>query len=356
MNNSWYIPIFPEQASTLAWQVDALYLYLVAITLFFTFLVVGVLIVFFVKYRERVKYAVPEQIEGSTALEALWSVIPFIISMTIFVGGALVYYNQYRMPDEGMEVYVVGKQWMWKFQHATGQREINELHIPVGRKIKLTMTTEDVLHDVYVPAFRTKADVVPGRYTSLWFEPTQPGKYRLFCAEYCGLNHSGMGGYVYVMEERDYDNWLAGNVSGQTPAQAGKELFEAKLGCASCHAADGKGGRGPALAGVFGKQQKMASGQNIVADEAYLRESILNPQAQIVQGYQPIMPTFKGQVSEEQLVQLIAYIKSLGGASGPTSISTNPATTAPTKTDSKNFDTAGRDAGAQGGSSGSMSR
>jgi len=314
MNNSWYIPLFPEQASTFAWQVDALYFYLVAITLFFSFLIIGVIAVFFVKYRERDKFATPPQIEGSTVLEVVWTVIPFVISMTILVGGAIVYYNQYRMPAEAMEIYVVGKQWMWKFQHSTGQREINELHIPVGTRIKLTMTTEDVLHDVSIPAFRTKADVVPGRYTYLWFEPTKPGKYHLFCAEYCGLNHSGMGGYIYVMEQRDFDNWLAGNASNQTPAEAGKDLFQNKLGCASCHGAEGKGGRGASLAGIFGKPQKMTSGQTIIVDDNYLRESILNPQAQIVEGYQPIMPTFKGQVSEEQLNQLVAYIKSLGGA------------------------------------------
>jgi cytochrome c oxidase subunit II len=357
MNNSWYIPIFPEQASTLAWQVDALYFYLIAITLFFTFLVVGVIVVFFIQYRERVKYATPTQIEGSTALEALWSVIPFVISMTIFVGGAVVYYNQYRMPDEAMEVYVVGKQWMWKFQHQTGQREINELHIPVGRKVKMIMTTEDVLHDVSIPAFRTKADVVPGRYTNLWFEATKPGKYRLYCAEYCGLNHSGMGGWVYVMEQRDYDNWLAGNVANQTPAEAGKELFEAKLGCASCHQQGGAGGRGPTLAGLFGKPHKMADGSTVVADEAYIRESILNPQAKIVEGYQPIMPTFKGQVSEDQLVQLVAYIKSLGGSgTGTTSITNNPAQANPAPPNGRNFDTAGRDGTSQSGSTGQQSR
>lgn len=353
MNNSWYIPIFPEQASTLAWQVDALYFYLVAISLFFTFLVVGVIIVFFVKYRERVKYIMPSQIEGSTALEALWSVIPFVISMTIFVGGAVVYYNQYRMPDEAMDVYVVGKQWMWKFQHSTGQREINELHVPVGRKVKLTMTTEDVLHDLSFPAFRTKADVVPGRYTYLWFEATKPGKYRIYCAEYCGLNHSGMGGWVYVMEQRDFDNWLSGNVSNQTPAEAGKELFETTLGCASCHQMGGVGGRGPSLAGLFGKQEKMASGQTITADENYIRESILNPQAQITAGYQPIMPTFKGQVTEEQLNQLVAYIKSLGASgTGTTSISTAPNQATPAAPTGRNFDTAGRDGTSQSGSTG----
>ncbi|MFL6467290.1 MAG: c-type cytochrome, partial [Pyrinomonadaceae bacterium] len=210
--------------------------------------------------------------------------------------------------------------WMWKAQHETGQREINELHIPVGRKVKLTMTTEDVLHDFSIPAFRTKADVVPGRYTYLWFEATKPGKYHLFCAEYCGLNHSGMGGYVYVMEQRDFDNWLEGNISGQTPVEQGRDLFENKLGCASCHAG-GPQQRGAKLEGIYGKEVKLAGGGTVIANDEYIRNSILNPGSQVVEGFQPIMPTFKGQVSEEQLVSLVAYIKSLSGVAGTTGTS-----------------------------------
>jgi cytochrome c oxidase subunit 2 len=199
---------------------------------------------------------------------------------------------------------------MWKFQHSTGQREINELHIPVGRKIKLTMTTEDVLHDVSIPAFRTKADVVPGRYTYLWFEATKPGKYHLYCAEYCGLNHSGMGGWVYVLPQDEFDNWLAGGGSNQTPVQLGQELFQNKLGCASCHAG-GQGQRGAKLEEIFGTDIKLTNGQTVRVDEAYIRNSIVNPSSQVVEGYQPIMPTFKGQISEEQMLALVAYIKSL---------------------------------------------
>src|SRR4028119_49867 len=226
MQETSWVPLFPEQASTFAWEVDVLYFYLIAITVFFTVGIVAVICVFFVRDREKEKVATGGEIHGSIALETVWSIIPFVISMTIFLGGAIIYFNQYRPPADTTEIYIVGKQWMWKVQHGTGQREINELHIPVGRKIKLTMTTEDVLHDFSVPAFRTKMDVVPGRYTTLWFEATKPGKYHLFCAEYCGLNHSGMGGYVYVMEQRDFDNWLSGNVSGQTPVQAGEDLFQ----------------------------------------------------------------------------------------------------------------------------------
>ena len=316
-DNSW-IPLFPEQASSFAWQVDALYFYIIAVSLFFGVGCSIAIFYFAVKYREREKFAKGADIHGSMALELTWTIIPFAISMTMFIAGAYVFYNLYRPPVDTMEIYVVGKQWMWKFQHGSGQREINELHIPVGRKIKLTMTTEDVIHDVFIPAFRTKADVVPGRYTTLWFEPTKPGKYHLFCAEYCGLNHSGMGGYVYVMEQRDFDNWLSGGVSGQTPVEAGKDLFENKLGCASCHQANNQG-RGPTLNGLFGKDQKLTTGQTVQFNEDYIRNSVLNPQGQIVEGYQPIMPTFKGQVTEEQLVSIVAYIKSLSGnASGGT--------------------------------------
>ena len=314
--NSW-VPIFPDQASTFAWQVDLLYFYLIVVSIAFTIPIVVAIFFFALKYREKEKYASGAEIHGSMVLEAGWSFLPFIISMTIFLGGAIVYYNQYRMPEDAMQVYVVGKQWMWKLQHETGQREINELHIPVGRKVKLTMTTEDVLHDFSVPAFRTKADVVPGRYTYLWFEATTPGKYHLFCAEYCGLNHSGMGGYVYVMKQDEFDNWLEGNVSGQTPVEMGRDLFENKLGCASCHAG-GPQQRGAKLEGIYGKEVKLVGGTSVVANDEYIRNSILNPGSQVVEGFQPIMPTFKGQVTEEQLLGLVAYIKSLSGVSSST--------------------------------------
>jgi cytochrome c oxidase subunit II len=244
--------------------------------------------------------------------------------MTMFAWGARVYFDQYKPPDNAIEVYVVGKQWMWKLQHATGQREINELHIPVNRKIKLIMTTEDVIHDFFVPAFRTKADVVPGRYQTLWFEATKAGRYHLFCAEYCGMNHSGMTGSVIVMEPREFDDWLSGNTGNVTPAAAGQQLYQT-LGCASCHGANGEGGRGPTLEGIFGNVQQLESGGSVRVDEAYLRESITNPQAKLVAGFGPIMPTFQGQVSEDQLVQLIAYIKSLHATGQTPTTAASPA-------------------------------
>ena len=309
-----YIPLVPERASSFAWKVDALYFYLSGVTLFFTLLISATLIFFVIRYRRRSPYEIPRPVAGSHKLETIWTIIPFLIAMTMFAWGATVYFEQYKPPENAIEVYVVGKQWMWKLQHATGQREINELHVPVGRKVKLIMTTEDVIHDFFVPAFRTKADVVPGRYQTLWFEPTKPGRYHLFCAEYCGMNHSGMTGSLIVMEPREFDDWLSGNTGNTTPAVAGQQLYQT-LGCASCHGANGEGGRGPTLTGVFGTDAQLQSGQSVRIDEGYIRESILNPQAKLVVGFGPIMPTFQGQVSEDQMVQLIAFIKSLHGES-----------------------------------------
>jgi cytochrome c oxidase subunit II len=324
---SW-IPLVPDSASTLSWKVDAIYFYLSGVTLFFTLLISAVLIFFVIRYRRRTPYEIPRPIAGSHKLETLWTIIPFVISMTIFGWAARVYFEQSHPPENAIEVYVVGKQWMWKIQHSTGQREINELHVPVGRKVKLIMTTEDVIHDFFVPAFRMKADVVPGKYTTQWFEATKPGTYHLFCAEYCGMNHSGMIGSVIVMEPREFDNWLSGNIGATTPAAAGQQLYQT-LGCASCHGANGEGGRGPTLAGVFGKQTMLTTKLTIKADEAYIRESILNPQAKLVDGFGPIMPTFQGQVSEDQLVQIIAFMKSLSGntTQQPAAATGTPATT-----------------------------
>jgi cytochrome c oxidase subunit 2 len=323
---SW-IPLVPDSASTFSWKVDALYFYLSGVTLFFTLLISTVLIFFVIRYRRRTPYEIPRPVAGSHKLETIWTVIPFIIAMSMFGWGASVYFQQYKPPANAIEVYVVGKQWMWKLQHATGQREINQLHVPVGRKIKLIMTSEDVIHDFFVPAFRTKMDVVPGKYTTLWFEATTPGTYHLFCAEYCGMNHSGMTGSIIVMEPREFDNWLSGNTGSTTPAAAGQQLFQT-LGCASCHGANGEGGRGPTLAGVFGKKTFLQTGDSVTVDEGYVRESILNPQAKLVSGFGPIMPTFQGQISEDQLVQLVAFIKSLpAGGQQPVTL-VEPATPA----------------------------
>jgi cytochrome c oxidase subunit II len=231
-----------------------------------------------------------------------------------------VFFAMSKAPDQTLNIYVVAKQWMWKFQHLDGQREINELHVPVGRPVKLIMTSEDVIHDFFVPAFRVKADVLPGRYTNLWFEPTTPGRYHLFCAEYCGTRHSGMVGEVVVMEPTEYQVWLSGGRAEGSLASAGEKLFQ-DLACNTCHLSEGQG-RGPFLHGLFGKMQAQQSGETLLVDEAYLRESILNPSAQITAGFQPIMPAFQGLVSEEQLLALVEYVKSLQPAR---SVETTPA-------------------------------
>ncbi|MBI1816693.1 MAG: cytochrome c oxidase subunit II [Deltaproteobacteria bacterium] len=310
-----HLPLFPEQASTVAKDVDALFFFLCAVSAFFAALIAVLLVVFAVRYRRRSATDRPHAIEGALALELVWTIIPFGIAMVMFVWGASVFVRLQRPPDNALQVFAVGKQWMWKLQHIEGQREINELHVPVGRPVKVTMTSEDVIHSFYVPAFRIKQDAIPGRYTATWFEATKPGTYHLFCAEYCGTQHSGMIGSVIVMEPADYEGWLSGGVK-QSLVSAGETLFQ-QLGCVTCHSGE-SGARGPALDGLFGKKVQMQSGDTIVVDEAYVRDSILNPQAKIVAGYQPIMPTFKGLVSEEGLLQLIAYLKGLGvGDQGP---------------------------------------
>ncbi|MDP6040505.1 MAG: cytochrome c oxidase subunit II [Candidatus Latescibacteria bacterium] len=300
---------FPEQASTFAGHVDALYLVTVALCVFFALLVSVLVVVFAIKYRRKSPDQVPRQIAGHLGLEIFWTSIPLVLALGMFVWATVVYFHLVSPPPNAMEMYVVGKQWMWKLQHPEGKKEINELHVPLGQAVRLTMTSEDVLHSFYIPAFRVKKDVVPGRYTTMWFEPTKAGSYHLFCAEYCGTEHSRMIGTVYVMEPQDYEAWLIGGVANEPIEVAGERLFE-QYACHTCHKADGKG-RGPSLIGLFGKTVPLEGGGTALVDEAYIRESVLNPAAKVMVGYKPIMPTFKGQISEEGIIQLIAYIKSL---------------------------------------------
>ena len=308
------LPLFPVQASDAAGRVDALFFFLIALTLFFSALIAGMLIVFGIRFRSRggARRAVP--IHGSLVLELTWTLIPLAIVMFVFLWGADLYLGFARPPDDVMDVRVVGKQWMWKLQHPNGKREINELHVPVGRAVRLTMTSEDVIHSFFVPAFRVKADAVPGRYTALWFRPTRPGRYHLFCTEYCGTKHSGMIGWVHVQEPAEFQAWLTGGGPGVSVAAAGERLFR-NLGCATCHVETATG-RGPSLRDVFQSQVKLAGGGTAIADEAYLRESILDPGSKLVDGYQPVMPTFRGLVNEEGILQIIEYLKSLREQAG----------------------------------------
>jgi cytochrome c oxidase subunit II len=302
------MPLVPVAASTMAASVDHLYWYLSAVTAVMTVLIFATIFVFAIKYRS--PNEVPKPIHGSLRLEIAWSVIPFLVMLTFFWWGAEIFFANDSPPADAMNVYVVGKQWMWKVQYPEGIREINELHVPVGRPVKVTLASEDVIHSFFIPAFRIKHDVVPGRYATMWFTATRPGRYHLFCAEYCGTEHSGMVGWVTVMKPADYENWVSGGGVTGTMAQQGEKLFQ-QLGCNTCHLLDQQG-RCPILRGVYGSRVLLSDGRSVDADDAYIRESILNPNAKIVAGYRPdIMPTFQGQISEEGLLQLIVYIKSL---------------------------------------------
>ncbi|HEX7708347.1 MAG TPA: cytochrome c oxidase subunit II [Thermoanaerobaculia bacterium] len=307
-------PLFPEQASSVAAHVDNLYLFLVVVTGGVSLLIWLVIFYFAIKYRRRPDNELAQEQEPPAALEALWIIIPTIIFIGIFVWGAWVYFKIHRVPENALEVYATGRQWMWKFQHPTGQREINTLHVPVNRPIKITMASEDVIHSLWVPDFRVKMDVLPNRYRTMWFTATKTGRYHLFCAEYCGTLHSGMIGWVEVMEPTEYQRWLAGGTEGSLASQ-GEQLFQ-KFACNTCHTSDATA-RGPVLHGLYGKPVLLSDNRTVTADDNYIRESILNPTAKIVKGFQPLMPTFQGQVSEEDLIRLLAYIKSLADVTTP---------------------------------------
>ena len=302
------IPLWPTQASTIAPSVDALFLFLITVTGGVTLLVFAVIIFFLVKYRHA-KHPVAEQIEGSTPIEVTWSIIPLGLFMIFFGWGASIYLAEARPPKDALDVYVVAKQWMWKVEYQTGQSEINTLHVPVNRPVRLTMISQDVIHSFFVPAMRVKADVIPGRYTTAWFQAVKPGHYHLFCAQYCGTLHSGMVGEVVVLEPAAYQEWLQGGGAQGSIAATGQKLFQ-EMGCASCHRFDTQG-RGPNLQGVYGKPVLLDDGRTVIADDDYVRESILQPGAKVVAGFKPIMPTFQGVLSEEQVLALMAYVKSL---------------------------------------------
>jgi cytochrome c oxidase subunit 2 len=304
------LPLFPNAASTEAQNVDNLFIFLLSLCGLVA-LVVCVLIVYFaVRYRRRSEDQLARWAGTVSWMEWTWTIAPVIIFTGIFLWGVKLYFAAVRPPPDAIEINVVAKQWMWKFQHPEGQREIDELHVPVGRPVKLRLISQDVIHSFFVPDFRLHRDVLPGRYLEAWFEATKPGRYHLFCSQYCGTDHSGMIGYVYVMEPADYQRWLTGGGEGSLASQ-GQKLFR-QLACNTCHTGDASA-RGPVLDGLYGRNVQLQDGSTVTANETYLRESILNPRAQIVAGFQPIMPTFQGQVDEEQVLELIDYIKSLSG-------------------------------------------
>jgi cytochrome c oxidase subunit 2 len=306
-------PLFPEQASSVSPLVDGLYLGLVVLCGAVSLLIWLAIFFLAIKYRRRPDNELAQEQEPPAMLEMTWTIIPTIIFIGIFIAGSWVFFRLNRVPSNSIEIYATGRQWMWKFQHPSGQREINTLHVPVGRPIKITMASEDVIHSLWFPAFRVKMDVLPSRYRTMWFEATKTGRFHIFCAEYCGTLHSGMIGWVEVMEPTEYQKWLAGGAEGSLASQ-GEQLF-AKYACNTCHM-DTATGRGPVLAGLYGKTQPLASGQTVVVDDNYIRESILNPTAKVAAGYAPIMPTFQGQVSEDDLIRLLAYVKTIPPPNG----------------------------------------
>jgi cytochrome c oxidase subunit 2 len=326
-------PLFPDQASTFAWQIDTLYFFLVGLSLIFAGILPFVILYLIVKYHRSQKADRSNPIDSSLRLELTWTIIPLILVMIVFFWGAFLYLDLRTPPEQTLEVYVIGKQWMWHAQHPNGKRENNELHVPIGQPVKLIMTSQDVIHSFYIPAFRVKQDVLPGRYTTMWFEATEAGEYHLFCAEYCGTEHSVMGGRVVVLTLAEYEEWLSapntvilpdGSITtsggpqlvtdlSDPMAAAGQQLYVSQ-GCAGCH---DNGLVGPDLTGLYGNQERLADGSTVLADENYLRESILNPMEQIVAGYAPAMPSYEGQLTEDQVNQLIAFIKSLSDVDEP---------------------------------------
>ncbi len=304
------LSLFPSSASNLAPAVDHIYFALLILCGGVASLIAVVALYFCIRYRQGSKADRTPAQGGPLKLELTWTIIPFFIFLALFFWAANVFFGMSRPPGNATEIYVVGKQWMWKMQHPDGRREINELHLPVGQPVRLIMTSQDVIHDFFVPAFRNKQDVVPGRYTSEWFTPTKPGKYHLFCSQYCGTDHSLMVGWVYVMEPAEHAKWLAGQPAPDSLIATGERAFRTR-GCSGCHAPNATL-RAPLLDGIYGKQVPLADSTLITADDQYLRDSILLPNKQLTAGYQPIMPTYQGQISEEELNAIIAYLKSLG--------------------------------------------
>ena len=306
-------PIIPRAGRETAWQVDAVAFYEFAVAAFFTALIFVFIVAFAIRYYRGIRVSRTNPPTYSKVMEVLWIGVPFLLETVMFIWATLMFYRMFEPPPDAMEVYVVGKQWMWQLQHSEGRAEINELHVPLGQPVKLMMTSQDVIHSFYIPAFRIKQDVLPGRYTSMWFRPTKVGRYHLFCAEYCGTYHSGMIGWVDVMEPSEFQQWLTNAGTGPSMADQGEKLF-VQYHCAGCH----RGSQvvnAPRLEGVYGQPVPIQHGDQVdftLADERYIRDSILEPKKEVVAGYQPLMPSFKDRISEPDLLKIIAYIKSIG--------------------------------------------
>jgi cytochrome c oxidase subunit 2 len=304
--------LLPETASTAAARVDPLFWTITAVFAFFLVLVLALLVVFSIRYRRRDGRSTGDQIAGNVKLEIAWTAVPTAISLALFVWAGRLFVDETRPPADAATVYVVAKQWMWKLQHPQGPREIGELHVPVGRRVALLMTSEDVIHSLFIPAFRMKMDVLPGRYTTAWFEATRTGEFPFLCTEFCGTKHATMSGRVVVMEPAAFAAWIAAHAADAPLAAGGAELFR-QYRCDSCHGATSTD-RGPALGGLLGRRVRFADGTELVADAGYVRESILRPGVHVAAGWSNAMPSYQGRLDEEQLVQLLAYVASLPAA------------------------------------------
>ncbi len=303
----------PEAASTVAGEVDALFYFIFYASLFFFVLVTSAMVYFAFRYRKRGKRVLTSSISHNTALEVTWTVIPTILVFVIFIWGFKDFLNLHVVPRGATEIKVTGQKWFWSFDYPEGLSVVNELTVPVNKPIKLLMASKDVIHSFYVPSFRVKMDVVPNRYSIIWFEATQPGEYNLFCTEFCGKGHSEMIGKVNVVTEEEYEDWLLENADpseGLTMEEFGAKLYKSKA-CVTCHTIDGTASQGPSFLGIYGKNEQLTDGSSVLVDENYLRESFLNPAAKIVKGYQPVMPPYQGLLNDKEVDALIAYIKSL---------------------------------------------
>jgi cytochrome c oxidase subunit II len=313
MNGKFPFSILPEAASAYAGKIDVLFYAITAVTIVFSILIFLLILVFALKFRRKKGDTPPPATHLFLPIEIAWTVIPLLICLGFFVWGCNLFIEAYsNTPKNTYDIYVTGKQWMWKYQHPTGRREINDVHLPVGQNVRFIMVSEDVIHDMFIPAMRMKHDVLPMRYSSMWFRATMPGNFHIFCSQYCGTKHSAMVGTAILMNQPEFENWLSGQKAQQTPAERGRSLFES-TGCIACHQ-KGALQRAPLLEGVFGTRVKMSDGRVVEADENYVRKSILDPKADVVEGYQPIMPTYAGRLSEDDLIQVVAYIKSLGSS------------------------------------------
>jgi cytochrome c oxidase subunit 2 len=301
--------LFPEAASTIAHEVDLVYAYTLGISIFFSVLVAGLVIGFCIRFR-RGSAAIRGSSAAGNKVEYAWIAALAALFLSMFTWAAVVYAHIREVPQDAYTVHVVAKQWMWKFQYSNGRRTIDELIAPIGRPVGLQMTSQDVIHSLYIPAFRIKQDVLPFRYTTLWFEATRTGRFHLFCAEFCGTDHSRMIGWVTVLSQHAFERWLAQPTTEQTPALSGEQLFS-QFGCASCHIQ----GRGiaPTLSGLYGTRVLLSDGTTVVADESYIRTALLEPHEQIVAGFNPIMPSFHDSLTEQQVSALIEYIKRMKG-------------------------------------------